>query len=89
MTNEQRKAQMTELLNKLSSAYQEDAIGQAIDEYYDFDGIDEEQFTQDACDFYRDILKSAGNDDVYKAFRQYGDETELDAIAREIYKLLK
>ena len=76
------------LLNQLSSAYQEEAIKQAIDEFYEFDNIDENKFAQDACEFYREILKSAGNNDIYKAFRKFGDETELDAVARKIYKLL-
>ena len=86
MKKEQEK--IIALLNQLSSAYQEEAIGNAIDEFYEFDDIDEEQFSQDACDFYREILKDAGNSDIYKAFRKYGDETELDAIARKVYGLL-
>ena len=75
------------LLNDLTSAYQEEAIQNAIEELKENE-MTKQDFCDSACDNYRQILKGlVGFDikDIYQGFRKFGDETELNEIAEKIY----
>ena len=75
-----------ELLNSLSSAYQEEAIENTAEMISEYE--DAQRFADDCCDEYRSILNRAGftGNKIYKAYRYYGDETELQSVALEYFE---
>lgn len=79
--------QLEKKLNDCESAYQEQAIELTIDDLKEYE-MNEEEFSQTACDYYRETLKGLDLKSIYKGFELYGDETLLDGIARDIYKML-
>lgn len=87
--NETTQAKINELLNRLSSAYQENAIENAIDNFTSGEyTYTRQEFADECCDNYRDTLKGLDLKDIYKGFEKYGDETELQDIAYLIFDLL-
>jgi len=77
------------LLSKLTSAYQENAIEHVLEDIDEYkNALD---FCDAVCEQYRDVLKGAGygGGDVYEGFHKFGDETEINEVAKEIYYLLK
>lgn len=88
--NETTQAKINELLSRLSSAYQENAIENAIDNFTSGEySYTRQEFADECCDNYRDTLKGLDLKDIYKGFEKYGDETELQDIAYLIYDLLE
>lgn len=87
-TNQTKKARAEALLLELSSAYQEDAITTTAENLKDYKNAQE--FADDCCYQYRDNLKAAGykGEAIYKGFRSFGDETELNAIALEYFAIM-
>ena len=78
-----------ELLMTLSSAYQEEAIQNELEVIEEYE--DSQKFANDCCDTYREILKQAGYTGmaIYKAFRKYGDECEVQSVAIEVFKVIR
>ena len=74
------------ILMKLTSAYQEEAITSVMDDFNEYH-YSRQEFADACCDTYREVLKRAGYADnrIYKGFRDYGDEIEVQSIAYEIY----
>lgn len=87
--NETTQTKINELLSRLSSAYQENAIENAIDNFISGEyTYTRQEFADECCDNYRDTLKGLDLKDIYKGFEKYGDETELQDIAYLISDLL-
>ena len=90
---QKQQNKIADLLASLSSAYQEGAIGNILEDVDDYENA--LRFADDCCNEYREILKRAGYGEtfgahsIYNGFNKYGDETELDEIAREIYYIVK
>ena len=84
-----QKEKLEGLLNRLSSAYQENSITGEIDNIKEY-AYTRQEFADACCETYRETLKGAGygGDKVYKGFRDYGDETELQDIAYQVYDLI-
>lgn len=74
-----------DLLSKLTSAYQEEAIETTLKNIKEYRYP--QDFAYDCCLTYREILKKLGGD-IYRLFRKYGDETEVHSIAVKIYNLV-
>lgn len=90
LREEQRQAVSNYEISHLSSAYQESAVESAIDTFNDGDKMSAQDFADECCANYRDILKSAGFDDsaIYKGFKQYGDECQVQGVALVLYGLI-
>lgn len=84
-----KQTKLDKLLSGLTSAYQENAINSVLEDIDEYENAF--HFRDAVCSEYRDVLKGAGyaGGDVYKGFKKYGDETEIDEVAKEIYYLLK
>lgn len=82
-----------ELKNQLSSAYQEQALENILEDVNNYDNP--VQFCDAVCENYREILKGAGFNDltgktaICRGFELFGDETELNSIADAVYRLAK
>ena len=90
--NKTTQEKINELLSRLSSAYQENAIESTIENFISGEySYTRQEFADECCDNYRDILKGlVGYDikDIYKGFHKYGDEGQVQEIACLIYDLL-
>ena len=88
-TKKQQKDKINELLSRLSSAYQEQAINEAIESLTSGEyTYTRQEFADECCNNYRDILKGLDLKDIYKGFRLYGDEGEVQFIAFDIFDIL-
>ena len=89
--NKTTQAKINKLLNRLSSAYQEQAIEQAVDTWNNYEIITRQEFADESCENYRDILNSLIGytiKDIYQGFRRYGGEGELQEIAYLVLDVL-
>ena len=84
-----KQKKLDNMLSNLTSAYQENAINSVLEDIDEYENA--VNFGDAVCSEYRDVLKGAGygGNDVYKGFNKYGDETEIYAVAKDIYNLLK
>ena len=88
-----QQTQIEKMKNQLSSAYQEQAVNSVLEDVNAY--TNPEQFADAVCETYRDILRGAGYGDitgsysVYRGFRIYGDETELNSVALVVYRIAK
>ena len=84
-----KQNKIDKLLTSLSSAYQENAIENVLEDIDEYENA--LHFCDAVCEQYRDVLKDAGHggNEVYKGFHKFGDETEINEVAKEIYYLLK
>lgn len=87
--NQTKQERVAALLLELSSAYQEEAIENTAEALGDYENA--QQFADDCCYEYRDILKAAGYNGgaIYKAFRNFGDECELQSVALSYYEIMR
>lgn len=94
----ERKAQRQILDNyfvgHLSSAYQEDAIINAVETFNDGEKMSAQEFADLCCENYREQLRFAGfkgmtgANSIYKGFSKYGDEAQVQAVAFAVYGII-
>ena len=90
-THEQTRKEIDALyIDDLTSAYQEQAIDEAIDYAQDNEMENAQEFADACCENYREVLKGAGfgGDNVYKGFRKFGDECQVQGVAFEVWAIL-
>lgn len=85
-----------ESLSTLTSAYQEQAIEQAVEYWDDLtqdeqDDTSRQEFADICCEYYRGSLEGlVGYDikDIYEGFFKFGDECQVQDTALEVFGLL-
>ena len=90
-THEQTRKEIdTIYMDDLTSAYQEQAIDEAIEYAQDNEMENAQEFVDACCDYYREQLKKAGfeGQKIYKGFADYGDECQVQSVALEVWAIL-
>ena len=91
--NEQRQI-LDNYFVKLSSAYQESAIIDAVDTFNDSETMSAQDFADLCCENYREQLGWAGfkgmtgANSIYKGFSKYGDECQVQSVALVVYGII-
>jgi len=92
-TNYQKQIESL-MVKELASAYQEQAIEDAIDDLQEHEMNDAQEFADACCEYYREILKGAGFGDdfgshsIYKGFAKFGDECQVQEVAFKVWAFL-